>query len=247
MAGVRAVLFDYGHTLVDFHLAEEKLLVCYTEVRRMLEGRAYRELPRAPDLVRDVSRRVAAQIVESYEGHELQELDIVTLFDDALRVAGLTLPKDLVRQIAEMEHRAIVSEISMPPENLAVLRELRHHDLKLGLVSNATLLPEMMREDIERLGIAREIDAAVFSSEAGVRKPHPAIFERVLGQLEVSAEDAIFVGDRLRDDVGGAKRLGMRGVLTRQYRQEDVDGLGVRPDLVIHRLEEIIPYVLAHV
>ena len=37
-----------------------------------------------------------------------------------------------------------------------------------------------------------------------MRKPHPAIFERALEALEVEPEQALFVGDRLYEDVRGA-------------------------------------------
>ena len=48
--------------------------------------------------------------------------------------------------------------------------------------------------DLQRMGIAERIDFAVFSSELGKRKPHPAIFERALEALGVVADDAMFVG-----------------------------------------------------
>jgi HAD superfamily hydrolase (TIGR01509 family) len=243
MAPVRAVLFDLGHTLADFPFAEKNLLACYEEVRRILAAEAYRELPAASALVSEVSRRVARRIIDSYESQELQELDIVVLFDEALRAVGLVLPRDLVRQIAEMEHRALLADISVPQAHLGLLRRLRERGLKLGLVSNAALLPALMHQDIERFGVKQYMDHAVFSSEAGVRKPHPAIFQHVLNALDVPAEEAVFVGDRVHDDVGGAKKLGMRAVLTRQYRREDPDGAPIKPDLVVDQLEEVVPYV----
>ena len=45
------------------------------------------------------------------------------------------------------------------------------------------------------------MDALVFSCEVGKVKPHPAIFERALSELEVEAEEALFVGDRVVLDV----------------------------------------------
>jgi putative hydrolase of the HAD superfamily len=157
---------------------------------------------------------------------------------------GVSLPSELVRQIVEMEHRALAGRLEVPQENLQVLAALREYGLRLGLVSNAHFLPDMMQEDIERLGIAQYLDDAVFSAQIGVRKPHPAIFMKVLNELSVVPREAIFVGDRLNDDIGGAQRLGMLGVLTHQFRQEDVDGSSIKPNLVVKRLSEVVPYVL---
>jgi putative hydrolase of the HAD superfamily len=137
----------------------------------------------------------------------------------------------------------VVSERTVPPENLEALDHLRARGLKLGLVSNAHFLPALMLEDFERLGLAQRMDAIVTSSQLGVRKPHPTIFERMLAALQVSPGEAIFVGDKMREDVVGPKELGMRAVLTHQFRQEEFGESPVQPDLVIGSLAELVPYV----
>jgi putative hydrolase of the HAD superfamily len=243
VANLKAVVFDYGHTLVDFAPAEDTLLDCYGDIRRMLEREAHRDLPQVPELVDALSRRVGSMVEESYRKGQLEELDVVTLFETALLALHVELPRELVRQVAEMEHRAMASSLAVSPETLAVLATLQSMGFRIGLVSNAHFLPSMMREDIERLGIMRYVDDAVFSAEIGVRKPHPAIFLKVLNELQVDPADAVFVGDRLRDDVGGAQGLGMKGVLTRQFRQEDVSEDGIQPDRVIEALPELLGYI----
>jgi FMN phosphatase YigB (HAD superfamily) len=40
------------------------------------------------------------------------------------------------------------------------------------------------------------------------------------------------------DDVAGAQAIGMRGVLTHQYRTEEPDG-EIRPDATIERIAEL--------
>ena len=87
------------------------------------------------------------------------------------------------------------------------------------------------------------MDAIVTSSQVGVRKPHPDIFRRILGELGVAPEEAVFVGDKLREDVYGPKDAGMRAVLTRQFRTEDVDPAKGEPDAVIDSLVELLPYL----
>jgi FMN phosphatase YigB (HAD superfamily) len=66
------------------------------------------------------------------------------------------------------------------------------------------------------------VDAIVLSSEVGKRKPHPAIFERALSELDVRSDEALFVGDRLDADVFGAARVGMRTVQALWFRADDV-------------------------
>ncbi|MGH2442487.1 MAG: HAD family hydrolase [Chloroflexota bacterium] len=240
---LRAVIFDYGHTLIDFTPAEDALLPVYEQIREILTARVHAEIPQAPDLIEAIARRVERMVDESYARRDLQELDIVSLFEQALGTANIELPREMIQQIAEMEHRATNSALTPNPGSAAALAELHGLGLKIGVVSNAHFIPRLMREDLERFGLARYVDDAVFSSEIGVRKPHPAIFRKVLSELDVQPEDALFVGDRLRDDISGAKALGMLGVLTRQFRQEDLDESVAVPDFVVSDVSQIPPYV----
>jgi putative hydrolase of the HAD superfamily len=61
----------------------------------------------------------------------------------------------------------------------------------------------------------------VLSGEVGARKPDPAIFERALGELGVDATAAIFIGDRLVDDIEGAAGVGMTTVQALWFRVDD--------------------------
>jgi FMN phosphatase YigB (HAD superfamily) len=236
-------VFDWGHTLLDFTTGEEELLECYERVKTLLEAQAYRDVPAASDLVNDLSKRVEGIVHDSYERQELEELDLVELFDSTLRVLGYPLPGELVRQIVEMEHRALTGSLVMPESNLDVLRSLKEMGLKLGIVSNITFLPELFRADMDRFGIGEYVDEFVFSAAFGLRKPHPGIYRHVLELLSVTPAEAIFVGDRIHDDVWGAQQVGMRGVLTQEFRREDPEPGGTQPDCIISTLPELLPYV----
>ncbi len=241
---MQAVIFDLGHTIIDFGPAEEALLETYARVLDQLSGVARHELPDAATMVERVSRHIFGEVLASYEREELEELDVLARFDAALRGLGFQLDPGMVRDIAVMEHRALAQGEVLPPENLAVVRGLREQGYRLGLVSNVHLLPEMMREDLELLGLLEHFDVTVFSSEERVRKPHPRIYEAALTRLGIDAAQAVFVGDRLKEDVRGPKQAGMRAVLTRQFRVEDEAEAEVAPDAVIDALSEL-PEVLA--
>lgn len=241
---MRAVILDLGHTIIDFGPAEDTLLATYTEVLELLADLAHAELPTTAAMIDGVTRRIFAATNDSYLREDLEELDILALFDEALQALGFHLDAALIREIAVREHRALASGEVLPTANRDAVRRLKESGLKLGLVSNVTLLPEMMREDMERLGLLEYFDVTVFSSEEMIRKPHPRIYQAALARLEVSPAEAIFVGDRLKEDVRGPKELGLRAVLTTQFRQEDPAGAVVPPDAVIASLSEL-PDVIA--
>jgi len=241
---VRAVLFDYGHTLVDFTVPEDALHEAYGEIRRRLVREANAELPDVPQLIEAVAKGVVRAVDESYASDRLIELDILQLFGEMLGRLGLAPSPETVRWVVEAEHDALARHLVCPDEIIEAIATIRGAGLKIGIISNAHLLPYMMRRNWRTLGFGQYVDASLISSEAGIRKPHPDVFRRVLKMLDVAPEQAIFVGDRLIDDVGGAHAVGMRAVLTRQFRQEKLEDGGEEPDLVVDRLPEILPFVL---
>lgn len=233
------MLFDYGHTLVDFRRTEEALLAAYEEIRARIEAALYIEAPEVGHLIDRVAGEVDRRVGASYEARRMEELDLVATFDDVLSATlGLTVPADVVRHVVALDHSAYSKTIRVSDETLEALRGLRGRGLRLGLVSNITLLPGLMRADLDALGILPLLDATTFSSEVGTRKPDPAIFRDALDKVGVEAGAAVFVGDRLIDDVGGAQSAGMRTVLTREFRKEE-PGHDVQPDAVIERLAEL--------
>ena len=95
----------------------------------------------------------------------------------------------------------------------ASLEALAAEDILIGLISNSHRCLDAFQEHFELDGL---IDVAVSSSQHGFMKPHPSIFEAALKLAGVPAADAIMVGDSLTQDIEGARRVGMRGVLVRR-------------------------------
>jgi putative hydrolase of the HAD superfamily len=59
----------------------------------------------------------------------------------------------------------------------------------------------------------------VISSEVGFRKPHPAFYQAACASLGLSPGRVLCVGDDLENDVLGARRAGMRGLLLDRHDQ----------------------------
>jgi FMN phosphatase YigB (HAD superfamily) len=233
---VRTILFDYGHTLVDFRRTEEALREAYEQIRARIEATAYMEVHELLDLIERVAGGVDRMVAESYRERRMEELDLPSVFRETLAEVGFRLPEDTLRHIIELDHSAYSNSITVEPEVLLTLATLKER-YRLGLVSNVSLLPHLMRGDLDRLGIGPLLHASVFSSEVGVRKPDPRIFHEALRRVATPPAETVFVGDRLCDDVSGAQAAGMRTVLTRQFRQEE--NPEITPDAVIEHLSEL--------
>jgi len=105
------------------------------------------------------------------------------------------------------------------PGALTTLDELRSRGLRLGLISNCTEDVPLVWDETPFAGL---FDATAFSATEGCMKPDRRIYERLLDQLGVPAEAALFVGDGANDELEGARRVGMTPVLI------DHDGVGPR-------------------
>ena len=120
----------------------------------------------------------------------------------------------------------------------AVLDELAAAGIRIGLISNSHRCLASFQEHFELQGL---IAGAVSSSEHGLMKPHPSIFRAALDLLDVPATNAVMVGDSVRQDVEGARRVGMRAVLLHRTsvahsREAELAALGVP---VIRTLSEL--------
>ena len=107
-----------------------------------------------------------------------------------------------------------------------------------GILSNAD--DGYLHPLLDRIGW--KFPVALSSEGVAAYKPLPAAFERVLADLGVSAEEALFVGDTLYDDIQGAKGVGMRSAwINRDGAPHDPEM--PEPDYEIRSLTEL-PEVL---
>jgi putative hydrolase of the HAD superfamily len=121
------------------------------------------------------------------------------------------------------------------PETASTLAQLKAQGVELGIISNFdSRLFSVMRG----LGIEQAFDTVTISSLAQAAKPAPKIFRLALDKHAVDPEEALHVGDSLRDDVEGAEKAGLHAVLLdRQGRQQ---GSGVR---IVRTLDALLPLI----
>lgn len=74
-----------------------------------------------------------------------------------------------------------------------------------------------------------------------VGKPSRAYFEAALAELDAAPGEAVMVGDDVDSDVGGAKAIGMRGVLVRtgKFTEEALERADPKPDAVLASVADL--------
>jgi putative hydrolase of the HAD superfamily len=185
-----AILFDLDGTLWDRTSAVRALACEQHEQLRDLLGHIPREryvdrIIRLDDLGR-VDKRVLYETIGVE--FELRDVEVTRLHADFwTRFALHTHPF---------------------PEVIDTLGHLRHAGVKLGIVTNGSVVVQQAK--IEQLRLSALVDAVVISEREGVRKPNPEIFERALERLGVGVSQTWFIGDNPDDDVAGAVAVGLR-------------------------------------
>jgi glucose-1-phosphatase len=95
---------------------------------------------------------------------------------------------------------------------------------KVGLISNAW---SGLRSYIEREKFEDVFDHMTISAEVGAMKPSAKIYEFALEQLQVQANEAVFVDDVL-ENIKACEKLGIRGI---QFKD---------PELTIKQLKALL-------
>jgi putative hydrolase of the HAD superfamily len=121
------------------------------------------------------------------------------------------------------------------PETATTLTSLKALGIELGIISNfdSRLFPVM-----RGLGIADLFDTVTISSLAQAAKPSAKIFQLALDKHVVDPEEALHVGDSLREDVEGATKAGLHALLL--DRQGKCQASGIQS---IQTLEQLLPII----
>jgi putative hydrolase of the HAD superfamily len=191
----RAVVFDLWQTLVPWQ--HESALAHYREMA-------------------DAVGAPQEEFVEVWTSHRSQR-DVGPLAD-SVRWVFDRLRLDADPQVVMTMRRSWTRDSLTPrPGALETLAELRRRGHLLGLI---TVCSEDVGELWESSLFGSVFDATVFSSQVGLSKPDPRIYELCCRRLGVEAADCLFVGDGANDELPGAERVGMTAVQLRVPGEE---------------------------
>jgi HAD superfamily hydrolase (TIGR01509 family) len=155
---------------------------------------------------RDAIARAFEAEAEHYVVHSLHGRDadsLARLYAECAGVFNGTLGSSLT---PEEYVAALDAEYALLPGVEEALARLRALGLELAVVGNWDC---RLPEHLERLGLVGRFTAIVSSAAEGAAKPDPRPFQAALGQLGVSPERALHVGDSPADEEG-ARAAGMR-------------------------------------
>ncbi|MGO4258346.1 HAD family hydrolase [Marmoricola sp. RAF53] len=231
---VEAVIFDWGGTLtawhdIDFH-AESLALAAAVTATPSTEDDHHANAARL---------HAAGSTVWGWSRDHQRSATVADLFAEA----GLDHDPALLTAYREFWEPHTLTD----PQAGPMLRALRGAGIKVGVLSN-TIWPREWHEGwFRRDGVLDLIDGDVYTSEIPWTKPAPEAFAAAMAA--VGATDparCVYVGDRLFDDVWGARNAGLKAVHV-PHSAIPAEQLGHTegvPDAVAHELAEI-PAIVA--
>lgn len=243
MAAPKGIFFDIGSTLWSSPPEDPVgLLECYGRAREALL-RAMDDVPPVEALI-DAVEHYFAEWEETWRTNadHVQQPPTTEYVSTALSKLGLSPPPDALAEFTnELLETSVRTARVEPPEPgmREALGDLRELGVKLACVSNAFMGAATLNRIMGERGLAEHLELTISSCEFGWRKPHPSIYLEGTRLLGIEPEESVFVGDRLDADIAGPAALGMKTVLTHQYRKENPSSAPVRPDAVIQHLREL--------
>ena len=126
-----------------------------------------------------------------------------------LNLYGITDPALVSRGIQKAKEEK--DKIQFFNDTLETLKILKNRNLYLGIVTDTAQPLHVKINKLERGGVGDLWDAITPSSEVGVQKPDPKIYQLALQQLGITSDQAIFVGHKTTE-LEGARNVGMKTV-----------------------------------
>lgn len=223
------LLFDADDTLFDFPKASARAftLMCQTH--------GIPDTPEVRQLYHDINR----ELWDAFDRGEVSK-EYVTLerYVRLLRALGL---EDRDPAQCNEDYLSALGEGVYPlPHAEDVCRELVHRGHKLYILTNA--VASVQRSRLRGSVFADLITAAFISEDAGASKPDRAYYEYVCDRVpELTAENALVIGDSLATDIRGANNAGLPCCWFNPKRQTPPQGL--RIDYIVTDLRQLLDIV----
>ena len=208
---VEAVVFDWGGTLTPWHVVDmpEQWRVFAREVHGIPV-----DSPDVSEADLEEAHRLADRILAAEDAawRRGREEHSSAVLSEILEAAGVDAAHDRHHLALAAYRRFWEPHTVTDPQVRPVWEGLRQRGIRVGVLSNTIWTRECHRGIFERDGVLDLLDADLYSSEIPHVKPHPEAFRAICRALDVEPRRAVYVGDRVFEDVHGPQQVGMRAI-----------------------------------
>jgi len=239
-ADIRAISLDAMGTLIDLKRPPQET---YHEILQSLGHDSQKILPltREPDLFRHYWKEAEKRLPPAFLSEHVDRfshygerpfafwgLIFRVMFED------LNLPLEESEEAVRVAfHRFAAPDLWTVEPTLAELMDFcSGRNVKLFVTSNWDFrLPQILKG----LGVASFFQETITSAQVGFEKPSEKIFHYLVSAAGCPPSRILHVGDRIKDDVRGAREAGLQAAL---YRRDNAWGNDF-PFARVHSLREI--------
>lgn len=213
---IRAVLFDLGDTILDFGRVNtvRAFLLGARATHAFLTEQGQPVAPFPWYALRNLVRLRAKYLLSSLTGRDFDSLELLRTVGAR---KGVNLSPAQWEQFAWLWYEPLGRCAQVEDDLRQTLGRLKGLGLKLGIVSNTFVNRASLERHLKLLSIAEFFALQLYSYEFNVRKPHQELFRIAAERIGVPAENILFVGDRIDNDILPAMASGMRAALKEAY------------------------------
>ncbi len=241
---IHAVVFDWGGTLTPWH--EVDLPEQWRVYAREIHGVPV-DSPEVPEVDLAAAHDLADRLMRAEEAawHRGREDHSSAAIADILSAAGVDPEHDRHLLALAAYRRFWEPHTWTDPQVRPLWEGLRERGIRVGVLSNTIWTRDYHREIFERDGVLHLLDADVYSSEIDHVKPHPEAFRAACRAVGVEPTTAVYVGDRVFEDVHGPHQVGMRAIWIPHSDIPEAQRVEVTavPDAHAHELLDILGIV----
>jgi putative hydrolase of the HAD superfamily len=196
---VTDVFFDLDHTLWDF---EKNSALTFAKI--LVDNKVSVDFDGFLEVYAPVNMQMWALYREN--GISKSELRYQRLKQTFDRLEVL-VSDEVIDKLAHDYILHLSSFTHLLPNAMEALEYL-YPKYRLHIITNG--FQEVQTKKLRGSGIHHYFQKIIDSEMAGVKKPHPYIFEMALEQARVDPKNSLMIGDNVEADILGAKAMGMQ-------------------------------------
>lgn len=213
---VKAVLFDFGETLVRFGRVDTAGLfrqgaeLSYQYFKNSGQPVGGLWFYRWHSLILLRLRYLWSKIT----GNDFDSLELLKKIGTK---RGFSLTQRQWQEVVWLWYEPLSRKGKIEADIEQTLKKLKDAGLKLGIVSNTFVSGYALERHLGQFGIRDYFDITLYSYQFSFKKPDERIFRAAAERIGQSPENIMFVGDRVNKDIKPALKLGMEAVLIEAY------------------------------
>lgn len=174
----------------------------------------------------------------------LFEAEIGNVYNRLLEQEKIPYRKEDIAELVEMYRKHKPQGLRYFDRTVETLLKLRQSGKKLGIITDGRV--DAQQAKIDALKVADLVDNIIITDSLGgeaFRKPDPTSFEKMLRYLNVTPEEAVYVGDNPQKDFAIKKYMPINTVRIftgNSIYNETEYKFGIRPDKIINNIGELL-------